>query len=97
MPSSRQTLRLPPEAIVGVRRSMGPYLPVRLIDLSAQGCSVELVDRVNLHDILWVRFPGLEARQGAVSWKHEYSCGIEFLAPLHPAVLDLLITRLGNP
>ena len=75
---------------------MGPYLPVRLLDLSAQGCSVELIDRVKLHETLWVRFPGLEARQGAVCWEKEYSCGIEFHAPLHPAVLDLLAARLGS-
>lgn len=73
---------------------MDAYRLVLLRDLSLQGCSIELVDRVTIREILWVRFPGIEARQGVVSWEKDFSCGIEFDTPFHPAVMDMLVTRL---
>lgn len=93
--SCRRTIRVSLNATVGLRRSMGPYCPAKLKDLSSHGCSVDLVDRVKLDEVLWVKFPGIEARQGMVCWESEYTCGIEFEMPFHPAVMDMLAAKLG--
>lgn len=75
---------------------MGPYCSVRLRDLSSHGCSVELVDRVQVHEVLWVKFPDIEARRGVVRWEKDYTCGIEFDAPFHPAVIDVIVIRMAS-
>ena len=74
---------------------MQRYFPMRLKDLSSHGCSLETVDRLALDEVVWVKFPGLEALQGFVCWEKNFTCGIEFSAPLHPAVMDMLAQKLG--
>ena len=52
--------------------------------------------RVSLDETVWIKLPGMEARQGLVCWVKDYTCGIEFDAPLHPSVMDMLAKRLGE-
>ena len=73
---------------------MEKYRTAQLRDLSSHGCSVELVYRVNLGEIIWVKASGMDALEGTVSWIKGYTCGIKFETPLHPAVMDMLAKRL---
>ena len=92
----RQSIRVALDAEVSIRRAAEKPRIAQLRDLSSHGCSVELVARVNLNEIVWIKLPGIEARQGFVSWTKEYLCGVEFDAPLHAAVMDMLGKRLGG-
>jgi len=95
-PVPRQAIRIAIDAEVGIRRASEKIRMAQLRDLSTHGCSIELLARVNLNEIVWVKFPGIEAVQGFVCWVNEYLCGIEFQTPLHPAVTDMLAKRLGG-
>ncbi len=92
----RKSIRIALDAEVGIRRASEKIRMAQLRDLSTHGCSVELVAKVNLDEIIWVKFSGIEALQGSVCWVKEYICGIEFDMPLHPAVTDMLARRLGG-
>ncbi|GAC1573835.1 MAG: hypothetical protein NVS3B5_03720 [Sphingomicrobium sp.] len=89
-------MRVALDAKVSIRRAAEKYRVAQLRDLSSHGCSVELAARVNLDEIVWIKLPGIEARQGFVCWVREYTCGIDFDTPLHPAVMDMLVARFGG-
>jgi hypothetical protein len=95
LPTTRRSIRVAIDAEVGVRRAMQRYYPMRLKDLSSHGCSLETVNRLALDEIVWVKFPGLEALEAFVCWEKDFTCGIKFDNPLHPAVMDMLAKQLG--
>jgi hypothetical protein len=68
---------------------------VRVQDLSTDGCKVELVEQPREGDTVSIKFDGLEALEAAVSWVFGDTAGLTFKNPIHPAVFDLLLQRLG--
>jgi PilZ domain len=68
---------------------------VRVRDLSTDGCKVELVEQPREGDTVSIKFDGLEALEAAVSWVFGHTAGLAFKNPIHPAVFDLLLQRLG--
>ncbi|SRR5260221_12195568 len=68
---------------------------VRVDNVSASGCRVELIEEIELGEPLIARFPQLEPLVGAVRWKYGATAGLEFTRRMHPAVLDALVTRLN--
>lgn len=79
-----------------VRRlgSFGFDLPVR--NVSPVGCSVELVEPVAVDDHVIARLPGLEPFGARVIWTDERCAGLQFNRPIHSAVFELLLERLGQ-
>lgn len=69
---------------------------VRVLDLSTDGCRVELVERPSVGDLMMVKFEGLEVMEAEVCWVEGHVAGLKFDRPIHPAVLDLLVKRLGS-
>jgi hypothetical protein len=67
---------------------------VQLRDLSLHGCSIELVNRVHVGEQLWIKLPGIESIGCFVCWEKEFTAGVDFVAPLHPAVFAMLRQRL---
>lgn len=94
VPIGRRSIHVALDAEVSIRRAGEKPRIAQLRDLSSHGCSIELVAKVNLDEIVWVKFAGIEARQAFVCWVKEYTCGIEFDTPLQPAVMDMLAKRL---
>jgi hypothetical protein len=70
-----------------------PYR-VRVLDLSTDGCKVELVELPRVGDAMRVKFDGLELLDAEVCWVEGYTAGMKFEHRIHPAVLDLLVARL---
>lgn len=68
---------------------------VRVLDLSTDGCKVELVERPNVGDRMLVKFDGIEVLDADAAWVEGYTAGLKFANKIHPAVLDLLLKRLG--
>ena len=68
---------------------------VRILDLSTDGCRVELVERPSVGDLMMVKFEGLEVMDAEVCWVEGFNAGLKFDRPIHPAVLDLLVKRLA--
>ena len=65
-------------------------------DLSPQGCSLNLVDRVELDEIIWIKFLGLESLEADVCWTKDFVAGVEFKKPLHPSVFAMILDRQGT-
>jgi len=91
--SPRRTIRHKIDAEVTLRRSLDQPYKVKLRDLSQHGCSVELVNHVQLRERLWIKLPGLDSIEGVVCWEEDFHAGIDFLTPLHPAVFDMLLQK----
>jgi hypothetical protein len=43
---------------------------------------------------VWVKFEGMESLQSEVCWVAGSTLGLKFDNPVHPAVFDLLLTRI---
>lgn len=92
----RCSARVPINAEVTMRRRGGSNHQVRAFDLSPHGCKVELLERLGLDQALFVKFPGLEVLEAQVCWLGANSAGLRFAKPIHPAVVGLLMERLGR-
>jgi len=91
----RRTGRTEVPGEVGLRAVGRNSYRVRVFDLSTDGCKVELVERPSVGDKMLVRFDGLEALEADVCWVEGHTAGLMFDRRMHPAVLDLLLQRLG--
>jgi len=91
----RSNARVPVAGDACVRRAgrFGFQLPLR--DVSVAGCMVELVEAVHAEDRVIARLPGLEPFGARVAWASRYTASLHFDRPMHPAVFELLITRLA--
>ena len=94
-PWPRKSDRVTVDADVIVRRPSEQSFRVRIHNLSRHGCLVDFVTRPQLDATLWVKFDGLEALEAQVCWFKDYTVGVEFLKPLHPAVFDRVIAALA--
>lgn len=91
----RRTSRVPVPGEVGLRSPGRSQYRVRVLDLSTDGCKVELVERPTVGDPMLVKFDGLDVLDAEVCWVDGHTAGLMFNNRVHPAVLDLLLRRLG--
>jgi len=93
---SRQAQRSKVKPIdVRVRRVGQNAYNVRIFDLSPEGARVEVVERPRVGEQMMLKFDGLEVLQSEVCWIDGFIVGLKFERPLHPAVFDLLLARMG--
>ena len=94
-PARRTTVRSEVGGEISKRRvgSFGFDVPVR--NVSAAGCSVDLVEPVAVNDRVIARLPGLEPLAAKVIWADPHRAGMQFERPIHPAVFELLLSRLS--
>jgi hypothetical protein len=90
----RAAERLDIAAEVSLRRSGRISYPVRTFDLTRLGCGCEFVERPEINERVWVKFAGMESLASEVCWIAGSSLGLKFNTPIHPAVFDLLLSRL---
>ena len=90
----RKAERIPLHADIDFRRSGEHRWRVNIVDVSPQGCRVELPVRVTPDDKIWITFPGLEAIQGKICWVDEWIAGVEFDRPLYPSVFEMVEQRM---
>lgn len=95
-PTPRASERVEVAAEVRLRRLGQNNYSVRIFDLSPEGCRIETVERPRPGDQLMVKFSGIEALDSQVMWVDEFIAGVKFNHPLHPAVFDLLLSRLST-
>jgi hypothetical protein len=80
---------------VSLRRLGQNNYRVKVTDVSAEGCKVDLVERPRIGEHMLIKFDGLETLDAEVCWVEGYIAGLRFERPIHPAVFDLLLRRLG--
>ena len=78
------------------KTNVTPSFTVRVCDISAHGCRCEFVDRPTDGEQVLVKFDGLEALPATARWIDPPLTGLKFHRPIHPAVFDLLLARLGG-
>jgi hypothetical protein len=82
------------DASVSVRRIGGFNFSVRLRDVSAGGCGIELIEPYDVSDQVIARFKRLDPLGASVCWTSRTVAGIEFHRAIHPAVFENLLGRL---
>jgi hypothetical protein len=93
--AERANARAEVSSEVRMRRLGQNAYNVRIFDLSPDGARVEAVERPAVGERVTIKFDGLEALQADVCWVEDFVVGLRFERPLHPAVFDLLLARLG--
>lgn len=91
----RRAGRTPIAGEIGLRMAGRANYQTQVLDLSTDGCKVQLVERPSIGDQMLVKFDGLEVIGAMVAWVDDHLGGLRFERSLHPAVLDLLLARLG--
>lgn len=95
MTSGRRERRQAAEGSVGLRQPGERKYPASIFDVSTKGCRIELTKTMPVDSRVWVELPGLESLSGTVRWTDGWVAGVEFARPLHPAVLELIVSRIS--
>lgn len=91
----RRSSRLPVGSEISVRRTGSFSFRLPALDVSVEGCRVELVEMIDVRENVVVRLPALEPLGAEVAWVEGNHAGLRFQRPLHPAVFDQLIERFA--
>jgi hypothetical protein len=78
---------------VGLRRSCSHKAAIELRDLSTHGFRAEVFQRIEPNEKLWLKLPGVEGWEARVAWVRGDEIGCEFVQPLHPAVLNIILAQ----
>ena len=92
----RRSARVGLSAAITLRRAGQRGYRVKILDISHHGCKADFVERPALDERVWVKFEGLEGLEAIVCWVQDLEVGLEFENRIHPAVFDLLVSKLAN-
>lgn len=92
----RKEYRYNVNADVILRQDTSLPTSISLVDLSRHGCKIAIHFPLRLSERILLRIPGLEAIAAYVCWIEGFVAGVEFERPLHPAVLEHLLSSLPN-
>jgi hypothetical protein len=92
----RQSSRVVIASEVLVRRLGAFNFNVALKDISRGGCRVEMLEPSAIGDPVIARLPQLEPLGSRVCWAEGTTTGMQFLTTIHPAVFDMLLTRIKS-
>src|SRR5919202_1724874 len=75
----------------GLRQRGAHAVTIQILDLSTHG--FRAATHLNLMEgsDVWLKMPGLESMHARVAWMNGHLMGCEFVRPLHPAVLDMVV------
>jgi hypothetical protein len=93
--AQRRSRRVVVGAEISVRKAGCFNFQLPVLDISAHGCRVELLEAVDQGERMIVRLPALEPLGAQVAWVCGTHAGLRFDRPLHPAVFDQLLGRFG--
>ncbi len=65
-----------------------PGAPVIVVDLSTDGCGIEVAGHCEVGARVWLKLPGLESWPSRIVWAQGDRAGLSFDRPLHQAVVD---------
>lgn len=92
----RRSNRVGMTSEVLVRRLGGFNFNIALKDISRGGCRVEMLEPSEVGDPVIARLPQLEPLGSRVCWAEGTTTGMQFLTTIHPAVFDMLLTRISS-
>ena len=90
---SRRSERVPLTLGAGLRQRGASGVTVQIMDLSIDGFRVATHLELMVGTDVWLRLPGLEASHARVVWAEGQFVGCAFIRPLHPAVLEMIVSN----
>jgi hypothetical protein len=88
---SRRAARAEVVIGAGLRQRGAHAVTVQVLDLSVTGFRAATHLELMPGTDLWLKLPGLESLHSRVVWMRGHLLGCEFVRPLHPAVLDMIV------
>ena len=79
-----------------MRASTEKAVQISVADLSTTGFRAFWPNKLRSNDVIWLRLPNLAPLEARVVWSNHKSVGCEFASPLHPAVLDAIVSKHGS-
>ena len=79
----------------GLRQRGASGVTIQLLDLSVSGFRAATHLELEPGIDVWLRLPGLESLHARVVWQRGHLLGGEFVRPLHPAVLAMVVRNAG--
>ena len=89
----RRSERLSFNAEIDLRRVRSLKYRVSVRDLSPEGASLNLVDRVEIGETIWIKLDGMESFESKVRWTRDFVAGVQFAKPIHSSVFAMLVER----
>jgi len=85
----RRSFRYPVQVGAGLSGANDrPGSPVTVVDLSTDGCGIEVACHCEPGSRVWLKLPGLESWPARIVWAEGDRAGLSFDRPLHQAVVD---------
>jgi hypothetical protein len=75
----------------GLRQRGAHAVTVQIADLSTTGFRAATHLMMMPGADVWLKLPGLESLHARVVWMRGHLMGCQFVRPLHPAVLDMVV------
>ena len=94
-PDNRRAERCEVALGAGLRQRGASSITVQILDLSTTGFRATTHLELEPGTDLWLKLPGLESLHGRVAWMRGHLLGGEFVQPLHPAVLAMILRNAG--
>ena len=89
--SPRQAERRAVTVDAGLRQRGASGVSVQVIDLSTHGFRAKTHLDLQPGVDVWLKLGNLEPQHARVAWMDGFLVGCQFVRPLHPAVLDMLV------
>jgi len=80
----------------GLRQRGAHAITVQVVDLSTTGFRAATHLELDPGTDVWVKMPGIESLHSTVVWVRGHWIGCQFVRPLHPAVLDMIVRSVGT-
>jgi hypothetical protein len=80
----------------GLRQRGAHAVTVQIVDLSTDGFRAATHLELFPGSDVWLKLPGIESLHGRVVWMRGHMLGCQFVRPLHPAVLDMVVRGVGG-
>ena len=80
----------------GLRQRGAHSVTVQIVDLSTDGFRAATHLELFAGNDIWLKLPGLESLHARVVWMRGHLLGAQFVRPLHPAVLDMVVRAAGG-
>ena len=79
-----------------LRQRGASAVTVQILDLSITGFRATTHLELMPGTDIWLKLPGLESLHSRVVWMRGHLLGSEFMRPLHPAVLQMIVRSCGG-
>ena len=77
----------------GLRQRGANAVTVQILDLSTHGFRAATHLELSEGTDIWLKLPGLETWHSRVVWMRGHLVGCAFVRPLHPAVLQMIVSK----